>query len=281
MEILDGKIVAAHVHEQTKQAMAEMGIQPHLDIISVGLDPASKIYIKHKLIAAKKLGIEACVHGLDPNVSTEQIVQTIDNLARVGTHGGILVQLPLPDGLNRSGIVNAIDPLRDVDGLTNINQGKLYNGTAELIPATARGILEMLHYYQIPVLGKHVVVVGRSDLAGKPISLLLLHENATVTIAHTHTSNLIEVTRMADILIVAIGQPHMITADYLKPGVVIIDVGISRTDYGIVGDVDPTSVESKAGALSPVPGGVGPLTVSCLMQNTVTACQLQLHTPKQ
>jgi methylenetetrahydrofolate dehydrogenase (NADP+)/methenyltetrahydrofolate cyclohydrolase len=271
--ILDGRVVAQHLQLQLQQALNQFDKPLQLAILLVGQNPASLTYIKRKQKLASALGIQVLLEQYDENTTTQSLIAAVQthNLSQTS---GILVQLPLPSHIDTQSVLEALDPNKDVDGLNPINLGRLMNGQPTLVPATARGVVALLKYYDIPIAGQQVVVVGRSRLVGQPVAQLLLQQNATITIAHRQTKALASVTQLADIVVVAAGQPGLIVPTMIKAGATVIDVGLTKTDQGIMGDVDP-SVSRKAGAMSPVPGGVGPLTVSCLMQNIVQAALLQ------
>lgn len=275
---LDGIVLAEQIKQQVRLQVNELkqnGIIPQLAVILVGDNPASKVYVNRKSVSCQEVGIKTQQIVFAQTVSENQLIQTIQKLNMDLAVHGILIQLPLPDHLNENKILDTVNPQKDVDGFHFENQGKLLNNAPHLIPNTPRGILALIKSTGVPIEGKHAVVIGRSKTVGKPMSLLLLNENATVTVCHSKTKNLTEKTRQADILVVAIGQPRLITADMVKPGAIVIDVGINRTENGLAGDVDFEHVQSVAGFISPVPGGVGPLTVACLMENTLKACQQQ------
>lgn len=284
MNILSGKFFADQLKEEAKQK-AEMlqekyGLTPGLAVIIVGEDPASKIYVANKEKACSEVGIYSEVIRLPEDTDKETLLAEIYRLNNDIMITGILVQLPLPKHLRvvESEILEAIDPLKDVDGFHPINVGNLSIGKDALVPCTPHGCIRMLEMAGIEIASKHVVIVGRSNIVGKPMAQLFLSRNATVTICHSHTKNLEKITRQADILVAAVGKPHFITANMVKKGVVVIDVGINRLDNGkLVGDVDFSNVAWIASAITPVPGGIGPLTIAMLMQNTVLAAELQIN----
>ncbi len=284
--LLDGKAVAKQVEEEVAaEASAFLsctGVQPTLAAVLVGDNPASTVYVHHKQAACQRVGIRSRLYQLSGESSLE-ILQLIDQLNQDPAVHGILVQLPLPAPIARDQILDALHPLKDVDGFHPENVGLLAQGRPRFVPCTPAGIVRLLRHYQLEVEGRHVVVVGRSDIVGKPMALLLAqrtgpwgasYANATVTICHTRTKNLADLTRSADILVVAAGQPRFISADMIKPKAVVIDVGIHRIDNRLVGDVDGEAIREIAGYLTPVPGGVGPMTVAMLLANTVRAAQL-------
>ena len=241
----------------------------------VGEDPASAVYVRSKNKICKELGFISLEHTLPENTGEKDLLALVDELNRNEAISGILVQLPLPKHIDSVKILEAIDPAKDVDGFHPESMGRLMMGTAQLAPCTPSGIIEMLDRYEVEIEGKHAVVLGRSNIVGKPVALLLLHRNATVTICHSRTKDLSTVTRTADILIAAVGRPNMVTADMVKEGAVVIDVGINRVDCKLVGDVAFAEVEPKASLITPVPGGVGPMTIAMLMHNTLKAFKAQ------
>ena len=278
-EIISGKEVAAVLNEGTAAKVAELknkGIGVSLAVIIVGDDPASKVYVKNKKKACEKLGITSYEYVLPESTTQEELMQTVKELNERADVNGILCQLPLPKHLDSNAVIDAIAPEKDVDCFSPTNVGLLNIGRGRLSPCTPAGIMDMLEYKNISVSGKHCVVIGRSNIVGKPMSALLLAADATVTVCHSKTQNLKEITKTADVLIAAVGRPKFVTADMVKDGAVVIDVGIHRTESGkLCGDVDFDSVEPKASYITPVPGGVGPMTIARLMRNTVTAAKLQ------
>lgn len=273
--ILDGKLVASVVKEEVAAAIAELGFVPGLATVLVGDDPASHTYVRGKRRDAEQVGMRSIHHELESSVSQRELASLVAELNADDDVDGILVQLPLPGGLNSEDIVEQIDPAKDVDGLHPFNLGKLMLGRPGLRPCTPSGILRILDHYGIDVSGASAVIVGRSFLVGRPLAMLLSEKgvDATVTVAHSRTGELAERAREADLLIAATGAPGLITADHVKPGATVIDVGISRTDDGLIGDVDFDSVVEVAGAITPVPGGVGPMTRAMLLANTVAAAK--------
>ncbi len=273
--LMEGKSVAAKIREEVKEAAAvlkaERGITPGLVVVIVGEDPASQIYVKSKHKACQELGLYSEVIRLPEDTGEAQLLVLIDELNRRKDVHGLLVQLPLPKHINEGKILEAIDPAKDVDGFHPISTGRLFSGQKTIYPCTAYGIIKMLEIYQIPIKGQHAVIVGRSNIVGKPTAIMLMDRHATITICHSRTRNLAEITRQADILVTAIGKPCFITGDMVKEGVIVVDAGINRQEGSkkIYGDVDFDSVEPKASAITPVPGGVGLLTVAMLMYNTV------------
>ena len=278
-EIISGKEVAAVLNEGTAAKVAELknkGIGVSLAVIIVGDDPASKVYVNNKKKACEKLGITSYEYVLPESTTQEELMQTVKELNERADVNGILCQLPLPKHLDSNAVIDAIAPEKDVDCFSPTNVGLLNIGRGRISPCTPAGIMDMLEYKNISVSGKHCVVIGRSNIVGKPMSALLLAADATVTVCHSKTQNLKEITKTADVLIAAVGRPKFVTADMVKDGAVVIDVGIHRTESGkLCGDVDFDSVEPKASYITPVPGGVGPMTIARLMRNTVTAAKLQ------
>ena len=280
--ILDGKALAATLRSETAQETAQFiqqtGLNPCLAAILVGDDPASQVYVRNKEIACQKAGIKSVLHKLPAETTQEELEALIDKLNADPEISGILCQLPLPKGLNETAILDRISPDKDVDAFHPENVGRILQGRPRFLPCTPAGIMELIRRNNIETKGKNAVVLGRSDIVGKPMAALLMQKgvDATVTVCHSRTSNLADVTRAAEILIVAIGKPKFVTADMVGDGAVVIDVGINRTESGLVGDVDFDAVKDKASAITPVPGGVGPLTIAMLLQNTLTAAKQQL-----
>jgi len=272
--VLDGKYVSGLIRERVKGEVALLNDTVKLLVILVGNDPASQIYVASKEKACKKAGIKSETIVLEDNISQKALIQVIQAANDDPNIHGILLQLPLPKHLVTHEVINYIDPKKDVDGLTDVNQGKLFNGEKTIVPATPKGIMHIINHYHIELKGKNAVVIGRSNLVGKPISMLLLDEHATVTMAHSRTSNLKEITKKADIIVSAVGKPLFITADMVKQDAVIIDVGINRLHTKVVGDVDYKAVEEIASAITPVPGGVGPMTIASLLENVVECYKL-------
>lgn len=270
--ILDGKIVKEKILNDLKEKIAILNKKPSLAVIQIGNNPASDIYIKQKEKMANMIGIEFNHIKLEDTISEEEIINIINKLNNDNDINGILVQLPIPKHINTKKIQNAIDYKKDVDGLTDINIGKLAHNTESLVACTPGGIIKLLDYYNIDVIGKNVVIIGRSDLVGKPLSLLFENNDATVTLCHSKTSNLDFYTKNADILVVAVGKPNFIKKESIKEGSVIVDVGINRLEKGkICGDVDFASCKDKASYITPVPGGVGQMTVAFLGTNVYKA----------
>ena len=272
MNILDGRQAKIEILKSLKDQIEKINPKLGLVVIQVGDDPASDVYVNQKAKMAFSLNYNFSHYRLPANVSEEEILNLINKLNQNDHIDGILVQMPIPKHLNAKRIQNAISPFKDVDGLTDINMGKLVHGTDSLVPCTPAGILDLLKLNNIEVAGQNVVIVGRSDLVGKPLAALLTNQNATVTLCHSKTRNLKEYTKLADILVVAIGSPNFITKDYVKEGSIVIDVGINRLkDNTLCGDVDFASVAPIASYITPVPGGVGPMTVAELAKNTYKA----------
>jgi methylenetetrahydrofolate dehydrogenase (NADP+) / methenyltetrahydrofolate cyclohydrolase len=273
--VIDGKAVAAAVRERVRgeveQLSAQLGRPPGLATVLVGDDPASAIYVRRKREASAEVGIRSFDHEPDGSISQEALLELVAELNDSDEVDGILVQLPLPDQIDADAIVAALDPGKDVDGLTPTNAGRLARGEPALVPATPQGIMELLASAGVDPEGKEAVIVGRSNLVGRPLFSLLLGANATVTVTHSRTRDLGEVCRRAEILVAAAGKPKLITAEMIRPGATVIDVGTNRTDDGLVGDVDFAPAKEVAGAISPVPGGVGPMTIAMLLVNTVQA----------
>jgi methylenetetrahydrofolate dehydrogenase (NADP+)/methenyltetrahydrofolate cyclohydrolase len=279
-QIIDGLAVATHVKKQVKKAVSELknqGIQPGLATILVGDEISSEAYIKNKQKAAKEVGINTWDHKLPSTLSQKELMNLVNLLNNDDKIHGILVQLPLPSGIDEFAIIKRINPVKDVDGLTPFSAGLLLNGYAYLKPCTPSGIIEMLDYYNISLMGMDAIIVNRSNLVGKPLSMLLLERNATVTICHSKTKALKDKLRQADIIITAIGnrETFTLTSEMVKPGSVVIDVGITRHNGKIIGDVEFEEVREKVSWITPVPGGVGPMTVSMLLKNTVIAASVR------
>lgn len=270
MELLDGKLLSAKIKDEVKALSDSYHKTPVLAVITVGQDEASAVYVNNKKKACEYADMSMMHFNFDDGEKEEKIIKRIKALNKDDSVNGIIVQLPLPKQYDTNKIINTINPDKDVDGLTYISQGKLLNDEDTFIPCTPKGILALLDYYKIDLEGKHVVIVGRSSLVGKPMIALCLKRNATVTMCHSKTKNLSEYTLPADVLIVATGKKHLIDSQMVKKGVIIIDVGITKEDNKLYGDVNP-NVESKASYLTPVPGGVGPMTVVMLLKNTMEA----------
>lgn len=277
-KLLMGKEVSDRIKDEMKievENLKKAGINPGLAVILVGEDPASKVYVSNKKKACEYIGINSFEYKLPEETTEEELLALIDKLNNDNTVSGILCQLPVPKHINEESIINAIDPKKDVDAFHPVNVGKIMTGNYDFVPCTPAGVMELIKESGIDVTGKECVVVGRSNIVGKPMSMLLLHKNGTVTICHSKTTDLKEKTKSADILVAAVGIPNFITGDMIKPGAVVIDVGINRiAPKTLVGDVDFASAEPVAGAITPVPGGVGPMTIAMLMKNTLKAAEL-------
>ncbi|MBR6902737.1 MAG: bifunctional methylenetetrahydrofolate dehydrogenase/methenyltetrahydrofolate cyclohydrolase FolD [Clostridia bacterium] len=277
-KILDGKAVAASVKEKVAQdvkKLADDGISVGLAVILVGNNPASKIYVENKRKACEATGIKSFQYILSENTTESELISLIETLNNEKSVNGILCQLPLPRHINEQAVIAAISPEKDVDAFHISNVGKIMVGNFDFLPCTPAGIIEILDYYGIETESKNCVVIGRSNIVGKPMAILLLHRNATVTICHSKTKNLAEITRGADILVSAVGKAGFVTADMVKDGAVVIDVGMNRQDGKLCGDVCFDEVSLKAGYITPVPGGVGPMTIAVLLKNTITAAKRQ------
>lgn len=273
-KILDGKLMAEELTRDQAQRVAEMtakGVVPGLAVVLVGEDPASQIYVRNKGIACETVGMHSKTIRLPQSASQDEVIAVIDELNTDAAIHGILVQLPLPRHLDEAAVLARILPQKDVDGFHISNAGKLFSGQTGVMPCTPKGIIHMLKQGGVDLAGKDAVVIGRSNIVGKPAAMLLLNENCTVTICHSRTHNLKEHCRGADILVAAIGKPRFVTADMVKPGAAVVDVGINRVDGKVVGDVDYDAVSEVAGYITPVPGGVGKLTISMLIENTLEA----------
>ena len=278
-QIISGKVISAAVKDRIKAEVEELkqkGITPGLAVIIVGNDPASEVYVGSKERACAELSMYSEKYALPEETTEEELLKLVEELNGRDEIHGILCQLPLPRHINEKTILDAICPLKDVDAFHPQNVGKIMIGDYDFLPCTPAGIMEMLKYSNIDPAGKHCVVIGRSNIVGKPMAMLLLHANATVTICHSKTTNLKEITKQADILVAAVGRANFVTADMVKPGAVVIDVGMNRPEGKLCGDVNFSEVEPIASAITPVPGGVGPMTISMLMQNTLAAARLKL-----
>ena len=277
-KIIDGKVISAAVKERVRAGVSELnkkGITVGLAVIIVGEDPASKIYVANKKKACEALGIISEEYALPASTTEEELLKLVDELNRKKSINGILCQLPLPSHLDEKLIINSILPEKDVDAFHPANVGRIMIGDFDFVPCTPAGIMEMLAYENINPEGKTCVVIGRSNIVGKPMAMLLLHKNGTVTVCHSRTQNLKEICSKADILVAAVGKAKFVTADMVKDGAVVIDVGMNRVEGKLYGDVDYDGVAKKASAITPVPGGVGPMTIAMLMQNTLTAAKKQ------
>jgi len=278
-ELIDGRAIARALRAETVARVAELVAAgerpPALATVLVGEDPASRVYVAAKHRACEDAGTRSLDHRLPANVAGEKLAATIERLNADDEVDGILLQLPLPVGLDAARHLQLIDPRKDVDGLTTANAGLLWQGRPALAPCTPSGVIELLDRSGVELSGREAVIVGRSELVGKPLAALLLARNATVTIAHSRTRDLAAVCRRADVLVAAVGVPRLLGPDHVKPGAVVIDVGINRLDEGLVGDVDFAAVRPLAAAITPVPGGVGPMTIACLLANTLRARELR------
>jgi methylenetetrahydrofolate dehydrogenase (NADP+) / methenyltetrahydrofolate cyclohydrolase len=276
--IIDGKKVSEDIKTELAAEVAELkkgGIEPALAVVLVGEDPASHVYVRNKEQACERIGIRSIKHTLPADAPQAELLGLIAEMNADPSINGILVQLPLPDHMDEHAVLLAIDPAKDVDGFHPVNVGALMIGNYLFQPCTPSGVIELLRRYDVEIAGSKAVVLGRSNIVGKPVAMLLLHNHATVEICHSKTKDLAAEARTADILIAAIGKPKFVTADMVKPGAVVIDVGVNRTDEGLCGDVDFDSVKEAASAITPVPGGVGPMTIAVLMKNTVAAAKAQ------
>jgi methylenetetrahydrofolate dehydrogenase (NADP+) / methenyltetrahydrofolate cyclohydrolase len=279
--IIDGKAVAAEVRarvadEVREFASANDGRAPGLATVLVGDDPASHVYVGNKRKQSEEIGMRSIHHGLDATISQEEILAVVADLNADDGVDGILVQLPLPDGIDQDAVIAAIDPAKDVDGLTAGSAGLLAQGRPGLVSCTPQGVMELLRHAGVEVEGAEAVVIGRSILVGRPLASLFLNANATVTVCHSRTRDLAEVSRRADVLVAAVGSPRLVKGDWIKPGAAVIDVGMNRTDDGLAGDVDFEAAKDVAGAITPVPGGVGPMTIAMLLSNTLRAATARI-----
>ena len=278
-KIIDGKVVSASVKEAVAKeaaALKEKGILVGLAVVIVGNDPASRVYVNNKKKACAACGIESYEYALPEETTEEELLALVEKLNDDSAVNGILVQLPLPRQIDEHRIIEAISPKKDVDAFHAVNVGKIMIGDFDFLPCTPSGCMDLIDSTGVPVEGKRCVVIGRSNIVGKPMAMLLLHRNGTVTICHSKTKNLKEICREADILVAAVGRPNFVTADMVKEGAVVIDVGMNRLENGkLCGDVDFEGVSKVAGWITPVPGGVGPMTIATLMRNTLTAAKLQ------
>ncbi len=275
-KIIDGKAISAAVKEQVRAEIERDKIKAGLAVVIVGDDPASRVYVNNKKKACELCGIQSFEYALPAETEQNQLLELIDTLNADKNVNGILVQLPLPDHFDEKAVIERISPLKDVDAFHESNVGKIMIGNYAFLPCTPAGCMELIHSTGVDVAGKECVVIGRSNIVGKPMAMLLLHENGTVTVCHSKTKNLTEVCRRADILVAAVGRPNFVTADMVKDGAVVIDVGINRLENGkLCGDVKFDEVSEKAAYITPVPGGVGPMTIAMLMKNTLTAARIQ------
>lgn len=274
---IDGKEVSAAVRESIKNevsALKEQGTVPGLAVIIVGNDPASRVYVNNKKKGCEQVGMSSFEYALPEETTTEELLRLIEKLNNDASVHGILCQLPVPRHIDEEKVLNAISPDKDVDAFHPVNCGKVMTGDYRFAPCTPAGMVEMLKYYNIDISGKHCVIIGRSNIVGKPMAMLMLKHNATVTVCHSRTQNLAEITKQADILVAAVGRPNFVTADMVKDGAVVLDVGINRmADGKLCGDVDFDAVCEKTSYITPVPGGVGPMTITMLLKNTLEAAK--------
>ncbi len=279
MALIDGKAVSLQVKQQVKQECDKLktkDVTPGLAVIIVGDDPASQVYVRNKEKACEECGFYSVKYALDADTTQDELNALIDKLNKDEKINGILCQLPLPKHLDDKEVINRIDPIKDVDAFHPVNVGAIMIGDYNFLPCTPAGVMELIHSTGVDVTGKKAVVIGRSNIVGKPMAMLLLHENATVEITHSKTLDLKSITKEADILVAAIGRAKFVTADMVKNGAIVIDVGMNRDENGkLCGDVDFENVKDKCSFITPVPGGVGPMTISMLMRNTLTAAKLQ------
>lgn len=280
-QIIDGKLVSEAIKSRIKQDVEafqkQTGVKPCLATVLVGEDPASRVYIRNKIKSTEQCGMTSIHRQLDAAVTEKDLLKLISELNQDNSVHGILVQLPLPKHINEDAVLVAIDPKKDVDGFHPHNVGLLVAGKAVLQPCTPYGVMKLLEHYQISTESKHVVIIGRSNIVGKPQAMMMLHKHATVTIAHSKTKNLPELVRQADIVVAAVGRANMVQGSWIKSGAVVIDVGINRLEDGsLCGDVDFQSASKQTSFITPVPGGVGPMTIAMLMNNTLQAARLQV-----
>lgn len=282
-KLIDGKAISSEIKAEVAlevQDLKKAGIVPGLAVVLVGTDPASQTYVNLKEKACAAAGIYSEKYVLPETTRQEELFDLVNRLNHKKEIHGILVQLPLPDGLDEESVIETIDPWKDVDAFHPSNVGRIMIGNYHFLPCTPAGVMEMIHREKIPVSGRDCVVVGRSNIVGKPMAMLLMHDNGTVTICHSQTKNLNEICRRADILVAAVGQPKFITKDMVKPGACVIDIGMNRNESGkLCGDVDFEAVSSVASYITPVPGGVGPMTIAMLLKNTITAAKIQNAIP--
>ena len=283
--LISGKEIGQSIRNDLKKRIEylnEQGISPGLAVILVGDNAASKVYVSNKQKTSEELGIYSKLITFDANLSEQELIDAIDSLNADPAIDGILVQLPLPKQIDESNVLSAIKPSKDVDGFHPINIGKMMLGQDTFLPCTPYGVMKLLEYTEVELSGKHAVVIGRSHIVGKPMGQLLLQKDATVTYAHSKTPNLKEITLQADVLVVAVGKAKLITSDYIKDGAVVIDVGMNRDENNrLCGDIDFESVKEKASYITPVPGGVGPMTITMLMENTVQSAENELRQDKR
>jgi len=277
--ILDGTALSTKIKSilklETEKYIEKYEIEPHLSVILVGADPASETYVRFKEKASKQVGIKSTIIKKPADISESELIQVIEGLNNDPKVHGILLQLPIPNHINSDLVINSINPRKDVDGFANENVAKLSKNQDALVPCTPLGITKILDEYNIKTEGQHCVIIGRSQIVGKPMAQLMLQRNSTVTICHSRTKNIKDITKQADILIAAVGKAHMVDETFVKDGAVVIDVGVSRVDGKLYGDVDFAKVEKKASHITPMPGGVGPMTIACLLENTLK-CYLNL-----
>lgn len=274
--MIDGRAVAKKWKDNAAQRtrkLIEKGVTPHLAVILAGEDAASQVYVRNKENACNHAGIRSTIIRLPETCTQEELENAVLSLNQDKSVHGILVQLPLPKGLDEARVLALIDPNKDVDGFHAMNSGRLMNGQQGFVPCTPLGVMKLLEAYDIPICGKHAVIIGRSNIVGKPMAMLLLAADATVTICHSKTENLAEITRQADILVAAVGKPNFVTGDMIKPGAAVIDVGINRVNGTLTGDVNAEQAEKVAAYLTPVPGGVGQMTIAMLLSNTLDAAE--------
>lgn len=279
MKLIDGKAIREYNLDKIKNEVTELRnreITPALAVIIVGSDPASRVYVNNKKAACERVGMKSLEFALPEETTTEELLALIDKLNADPEVNGILCQLPVPKHIDKNEVLKRILPAKDVDCFHPENVGALSTGTGKLMPCTPMGMMKMLEYEGVDPVGKHCVIIGRSDIVGKPMAMLMLAKSATVTICHSKTVNLPEITKQADILVAAVGIPNFVKADMVKEGAIVLDVGINRNENGkLCGDVDFEDVKDKTSMITPVPGGVGPMTIAMLMQNTLTACREQ------
>ena len=275
---MDGKLVSQVLREKMKlrvEELAKRDIQPGLAVILLGDDAASQVYVRNKVAACQAIGVQSRIYSLAANTSEQKVLEALKLLNNDSEINGILVQLPLPKHMDEDKILEIISPQKDVDGFHKINVGAMVTGHARFYPCTPHGVMKLLEYYGIAIEGRHAVVVGRSNIVGKPMALMLLEKGATVSICNSKTPDLASFTRQADIVVVAVGKPKVLSGDMIKPGATVIDVGINRLpDCSLAGDVDFESVREVAGFLTPVPGGVGPMTITMLLENTIRSSEM-------
>ena len=277
MKIIDGKEVSAYIKQKIKDEALALGVKPGLAVILVGNNPASQVYVNNKKKACEFCGFYSKSFELEESTTQAELLELIDELNKDDKIHGILVQMPLPKHIDEAAVIERIIPSKDVDAFNPVNVGKIMTGDFDFLPCTPAGVMELLKYYNIDVASKTCAVIGRSNIVGKPMAMLMLHANATVTVYHSRSKNITESVREADIIVAAVGKKHFVTADMVKEGAVVIDVGINRGEDGkLYGDVDFENVSKKASFITPVPGGVGPMTIAMLMQNTLTSAKLSI-----